>query len=59
MQKTITLTVPQYAEQLGKKRQAVLRAIKRKEEGQNTSHLLPRLISFKKLGRDYIVEVTP
>jgi hypothetical protein len=59
MPKPIILTIPQYAKQLNKTRQSVLNAIKKQERGLDKSHLLPRLISFKKLGRDYIVTVMP
>jgi hypothetical protein len=59
MLKTITLTIPQYAEQIGKKRQSVLMNIKRQQNGKDKSHLLPRLISFKKVGRDYLLQVLP
>ena len=55
--KTEHLTTTQYGNLINKSRQAVLRAIKKTEAGNDKKYLLPKLIDFKKVGRDYILEV--
>ena len=51
------LTTKEYGKRINKSRQAVLRAIKKTESGNDKMYLLPKLIKFKKLGRDYLLEV--
>lgn len=48
-----TLTIPKYAEKIGKERTTVFRAVKNKK-----LHLLPGVVDIKKIGRDYLLEVT-
>ncbi len=52
-----TLTIPQYARIINKSRQAVMSAITKEKKGRPKPHLLPNVISYKKIGRDYILEV--
>lgn len=47
------MTIPQYAKQIKNvSRQAVLKSIKK-----NKLHLLPNVVSFRKINKDYILEV--
>ena len=58
---TISITIPNYAKQLSpkKSRIAVYKAVKSWEAGnEKKRHLLPNVVSFSKLGRDYILEVS-
>jgi hypothetical protein len=52
---TITLTIPQYANQLKKKkgRIAVFNAVK-----QNKMHLLPGVVAITKVSRYFLLEVS-
>lgn len=55
---TKILTIPEYAKAIkGASRQTVLKAIKDCEKGKDKLHLLPNVIEYKKLGRDYILTV--
>jgi DNA-binding Lrp family transcriptional regulator len=54
---TITTTVPAYAESLNISRQALLRRLKEWERGKDKAHLLPDVLEFKKVGRDYLLTI--
>jgi len=55
---TSLLTTTQYGKKVKKSRQSILNAIKKEEKGRKKPHLLPGVISHKKVGRDYILEVS-
>lgn len=54
---TNEMTTEAYGKKIRKSRQAVLDAIKKTEKGNDKRHLLPGVVDFKKLGRDYILRV--
>jgi len=55
---TKILTVKQYAKQIkDSSRQAVLKAIRDCEKGEDKKHLLPNVIKYEKVGSYYILEV--
>lgn len=54
-----TLTISQYAKKIKKSsRQSVLKAIKDCEKGKDKWKLLPSVVTYKKIGCYYLLEVS-
>lgn len=54
---TEILSIRQYAKTQNKSRQAILKAIADLKEGKKKEHLLPGVLSKKKVGNYYVLEV--